>query len=156
MSIVSRSLAAVFLIAGLTSGVMAQGLLPERRSQMTQDMDLPGGDLRSLFNTTLESCERACLTDTRCTAFTFNSRNGSCFPKSQPGAGTPYQGAISGQVATTPTTAQALAAERRGDLRFVPSYRMEQALAQARAIGRDHLTMGLDAQTLRQSALVSE
>ena len=72
----------------LATPAMAQDLIPERRFVVTQDQDLPGGDVASVFDTTIEACERACLTNPACTAFTFNTRNGSCFPKSQPGEGT--------------------------------------------------------------------
>jgi uncharacterized protein YfaS (alpha-2-macroglobulin family) len=139
----------------LTTGAMAQGLLPERRSIVVQDIDLPGGDLRSLFNTTLEACERACLGDNRCTAFTFNSRNGSCFPKADPGEGTPYRGAISAQIVTNDADQHALALERRGDLTFLRPWQFEQALLQARSMGRSHLGQGLGLADLRASALTA-
>lgn len=142
--------------ATLASGVQAQGLLPDRRSVMSQGIDLPGGDLRSLFNTTLEACERACLASSACTAFTFNSRNGSCFPKAQPGPGVAYTGAISGTIAATPAAAQTLANQRRGDIVFLPGYQFDRALDQARALGRTYLAQGLGSDDLRAAALAAE
>ena len=57
-------------------------LVPERRLILTENSDLPGGDITSIFDTTLEACEAACLNDPSCQAFTFNTRSNSCFPKS--------------------------------------------------------------------------
>ena len=74
--------AAVLAFAGSS---IAQDLIPERRLVLTDNTDLPGGDLQSIFDTTLEACERACLTNPSCTAFTFNTLKGACFPKSAPG-----------------------------------------------------------------------
>ena len=73
-------------------------LVPPKRLIMSQNVDLPGGDIASAFDTTLEACEKACLTNTRCTAFTFNTRNGSCFAKAGPSAPVTYQGALSALV----------------------------------------------------------
>ena len=74
----------------------AQDLIPERRFVLSQDADLPGGDIASIFDTTLEACERACSTNQSCTAFTFNTNNASCFPKSGPGEPAFFLGAYSG------------------------------------------------------------
>jgi hypothetical protein len=79
---------------------LAQDLIPERRLVLTDNTDLPGGDLQSIFDTTLEACERACLTNPSCNAFTFNTLKGACFPKSGPGTATPFNGALSGFVLT--------------------------------------------------------
>ena len=70
--------------------------LPPRFATMLDNTDLPGGDLTPIFNTNLAQCHAACLRDTECTAFTFNQRAGACFPKSQPGAATPFEGALVG------------------------------------------------------------
>ena len=57
--------AAFFACSGLA---FAQDLIPERRFVVTLDQDLPGGDVSSIFDTTVEACERACATNARCTA----------------------------------------------------------------------------------------
>jgi hypothetical protein len=77
--------------AGLAS---AQDLIPERRFVVTQDQDLPGGDIASVFDTTIEACERACTTNARCTAYVYNTKNGSCFVKNGPGEGAYFAGAF--------------------------------------------------------------
>jgi hypothetical protein len=48
----------VFALAGL-SAPQAQGQsnpVPDRRFVLSHDVDLPGGDLRQIFETTLEAC----------------------------------------------------------------------------------------------------
>ncbi len=118
----------------------AQDLIPERRVVVTQDQDLPGGDIASVFDTTIDACERACLTNARCTAFTFNTRNGSCFVKNGPGEGTFFQGAYSAFVIEADGTLRAMAAERRAELAFLPDWDVQAAYDEAVGLGRQHTT----------------
>ena len=78
-----------FCLSGLAGPGLAEDLIPPRRLVLSEGVDLPGGDLAKIFDTTLDACERACLANAQCDAFTFNGRNGSCFPKSGPGEGAP-------------------------------------------------------------------
>ena len=111
MRALARTLIATVLLASLPliggPAAAQQSPIPERRFILSENLDLPGGDLASIFDTTLDACERACLADSRCTAFTFNSRNGSCFPKAGTGASVPFAGAYSGLVALAETKALA-------------------------------------------------
>jgi hypothetical protein len=90
--------AAVFI--GASGGAGAQELIPERRAVVSQDEDLPGGDIASVFDTTVEACERAALTNPQSTAYVFNTRNGSCFVKAGPGEGVFFQGAMAARIVT--------------------------------------------------------
>lgn len=136
--------------------VAAQTFLPERRAVLIEDADLPGGDLRQIFDTTLEACERACLTDRACTAFTFNARNGSCFPKADSGAIAPYARAISGRIIAASPEAQAVATERAAELTFVPRWMLEQARSQAASLGRAHVAGAFGPDDLRRAAQEAE
>ncbi|TGD67827.1 alpha-2-macroglobulin family protein [Tabrizicola sp. WMC-M-20] len=127
-------------------------LVPQKRAVLAQDTDLPGGDIAQLFDTTLESCEHACLSTAQCTAFTFNSRNGSCFLKAGPGAGAFYQGAVSAQVVSSPADYASRAAMRRGELSFLSDQDLQDARGQAEAFGRKHMANGYAATDLNQSA----
>ena len=118
----------------------AQTLIPEKRFLMTRDADLPGGDIASLFDTTLESCQKACVSNASCTAITFNSRNGSCFLKSNPGAPADYAGAFSGIVVQTADWASDLAKTRAAELTFLRPSDFDAALAQASGLGALHMT----------------
>ncbi|WP_028029280.1 alpha-2-macroglobulin family protein [Gemmobacter nectariphilus] len=144
---------AVLAFAALSAPLHAQSLLPERRSVLAEGFDLPGGDLRTILDTSLEACERACLSDRRCTAFTYNARNGSCFPKSQPGQAAPYARAISGTVIATAPQAQATAKARAEDLGFLPGWVKTRATDQAAALGRAHVAGAFDLAALRQAAV---
>ncbi|MCU0900143.1 MAG: MG2 domain-containing protein, partial [Cypionkella sp.] len=134
-----------------------QSIVPLKRMVMSQDIDLPGGDIAQLFDTTLEACEKACLSNAQCTAFTFNTRNGSCFPKANPGEGAFYQGAVSAQVLLAADGAAPRAGIRRGELGFLSDSDVEAARAQAEGLGRiyrtngfaaeDHLTAAADAES---------
>jgi alpha-2-macroglobulin len=134
------AVALVGFFGGFAPSAQAQDLIPERRVAVTQDLDLPGGDIASIFDTTIEACERACLTNARCTAYVYNTRNGSCFAKNGPGEGTFFQGAFSAQVITGDPAVRAAAAARRSELAFLPDWDIQAAYDQAVGLGRQHTT----------------
>ncbi|MBL9064080.1 alpha-2-macroglobulin family protein [Tabrizicola sp.] len=132
------AIAAAFLgAAGLAS---AQDLIPERRFVVTQDQDLPGGDIASIFDTTIEACERAALTNARATAYVYNTKNGSCFVKNGPGEGTFFAGAWSATVIEADQAVREAAKARRGELAFLPDWDIQPAFDQAQGLGRQHTT----------------
>ena len=59
----------------------ADPLVPAKRFQVWNNTDLPKGDLSSIFDTTIDACERACLNNTRCEPLVFNTKANSCFLK---------------------------------------------------------------------------
>ncbi|MDX5349283.1 MAG: PAN domain-containing protein, partial [Paracoccaceae bacterium] len=132
------AIAAAFV--GISGWAQAQDLIPERRVVVTQDQDLPGGDIASVFDTTIEACERACLTNARCTAYVYNTRNGSCFVKNSPGEGTFFAGAWSAFVLEADPAVRDAAAARRAELAFLPDWDMTPALDQAQGLGRQYPT----------------
>ncbi|MFN5828797.1 MAG: alpha-2-macroglobulin family protein, partial [Rhodobacterales bacterium] len=150
MCVIARTLSAAALlslalvIAGPAEG--QQSPVPERRVILTGGVDLPGGDLSSLFDTTLDACERACLADARCTAFTFNSTNGSCFPKTGSLQSVPFDGAVSGTVARTAAAVLALAPQRRAELAFLTDADIDQARLQAEGLADLPVTGSLTAE----------
>ena len=87
-----------FILMAFSGNALAQDAVPERRLILHRDVDFPGGDLRSIFDTSLEACESACLAQTQCGAFTYNTRNSSCFLKSGQLGRSDYAGAFSGEV----------------------------------------------------------
>jgi hypothetical protein len=148
-----RKLAGLVLFALLVPTLApAQDLIPDRRFVMTQDQDLPGGDLAQIFDTTVEACQRACLTDSACTAMTFNSANGSCFPKANPGTGIFFAGAWSGLVLDAAPGAEARAAARRAEAPFLYDWDVAAAVSQAQGLANEHYVAGWSAEDLRQSA----
>lgn len=108
--------ATLLLLPGIAG---AQDLIPSKRLVLSANTDFPGGDLATIFDTTLEACERACLSNASCTAFTFNSRNNSCFPKAGAGAALAFVGAVSGEVLPAAPGAEARARARRAELTFI-------------------------------------
>ncbi|MCA3438568.1 MAG: alpha-2-macroglobulin family protein [Rhodobacter sp.] len=150
MCVIARTLSAAALLSlALVIGGPAEGQqspVPERRVILTGGVDLPGGDLSSLFDTTLDACERACLADARCTAFTFNSTNGSCFPKTGSPQSVPFDGAVSGTVARTAAAVLALAPQRRAELAFLTDADIDQARLQAEGLADLPVTGSLTAE----------
>ncbi|MBV2359243.1 alpha-2-macroglobulin family protein [Thalassococcus sp. CAU 1522] len=133
-----RSLWALLTGLLLAPLAQAQDLVPERRLVVTQDVDFYGSDLQALFDTTLEACRKLCLDNRDCAAFTFNTRSNACFPKSQISDRQPYEGAISAQVVTADPAILGIATARKADLDFLEDRDLDNAAAEAAAIGLRH------------------
>ncbi len=133
--------AALALILAVPTAVAAQdAAVPERRLALTTDRDFYGSDLRSIFDTTLEACQRACLSDPACRAFTFNTRSSACFPKTGANDVRPFVGAISARVFDTDPAVLARAATRRAELAFLSAYDISRARAQALGMAALHVS----------------
>ena len=137
---------ALGLMVASTALAQSDDLIPARRLTLWQNTDLPGGDLSSIFDTTLNACETACLANTACEAMTFNTKSGACFLKK--GAGEPayFDGAYSGYVLQAHAQAEALARKRRAELTFVPDWDILAAPFLAADMANRHVTDDYSAQ----------
>lgn len=153
-----RSVAAVILGLLLSDAGLARAddLVPARRLVLSENTDLPGGDLSSIFDTTLESCETACLTSKKCEAVTFNTKNGSCFLKAGAGAPTAFDGAYSGQVVKAAKGVEALAQTRRAELTFLQDWDVSTATDLAKGLANLHITNDYTAEDHLASAKQAE
>jgi len=126
----------------LTLPAAAQPLpdvLDQRRIAITQNMDFPGGDLISIFETDFESCRAACLADPDCGAFTFNTRSNACFPKASALEAAPFEGATSARVFSTAPAALAAQSSRLAQLSFLRPEDATAARDLARALPQFHV-----------------
>jgi len=133
-------------ITALALPALAQqgsGPVPDRRIAVSRDVDFPGNDLRSLFDTSFEACARACLSDPRCGAFTFNGRSNACFPKSGATAPAAYAGALSALVLPTDPAVLAAAPARAAELSFLSEADLTAARAQAEELPGRHYVNGM-------------
>lgn len=136
--------ASLFIMSAMPAA--AQELIPAKRLVLSENTDMPGGDIASIFDTTLEACQRACLTNKLCKAFTFNTRNGSCFPKSKVGEAAAFDGAYSGTVLEAEKGAEDRAKARRSDLNFVQDWELAGITDQAVQLANTHTTNGYSAE----------
>ncbi|KAJ57393.1 hypothetical protein ACMU_02500 [Actibacterium mucosum KCTC 23349] len=128
------------ILAAMAAPVQAQdnGFVPERHIAISRDVDFPGADIRSLFDTTLEACQRACLSDSSCVAFTYNTRSNSCFPKSAVGGRESYVGALSAIVTPTSDAVIGQASARAAELDFLQPRDLKAAFDFASGLSRRH------------------
>ena len=151
-----RRLVLALLLALPATLTQAQDLspspVPDRHAAISRGVDFPGGDLTSIFDTTLDACEAACLADARCTAFTFNQRAGACFPKGSVTAVTPFDGAISGRIVTTDPQVLGEVPARQAELAFIGPDTLAEARDLALRIGRFHSTDEQDSRDLLAAA----
>ncbi|MEM6306054.1 MAG: MG2 domain-containing protein, partial [Pseudomonadota bacterium] len=123
-----RAFGLSFVLSFLAAGsLLAQSSVPEHRYLFTRDVDFYGADLTNLFDTTREACARACSAQEACVAFTFNTRNNACFPKSALTDRQPYEGALSARKLPTDAAVLANAAARSADLAFLGARDLAEA-----------------------------
>ncbi len=127
--------AAVALCLAAIPVLAQESWLPDRRVIVSRDMDFFGSDIQALFDTDQASCERLCLNNPDCKAFTFNSRSNACFPKTSVVDRQDFAGAISAEVVDTVAKTKQLAAKRASELDFLSAYDLRRARDQAAKIG---------------------
>ncbi len=121
-----------------TTGASASGPaspVPERRITVMRDTDFPGRDLGPIFGTDLAQCEKRCLDDAACGAFTFNTAKGACFPKSGVDRIIPFAGAVSARVIATSAQLLVRARAQAARLDFLPADDLAAAHRQATDMG---------------------
>ncbi len=148
-----QTIAASVMLA-LTGGMAfaADAPIPEKRMVFTQDVDFYGGDLRSIFDTSLDKCVSACLRDDQCTALTFNERQGACFLKDGFEKTTPFEGAWSGRVIAASTAQIGRATAQSGMLDMLPNNALTKARRYAANIGMRYPVNDRDAAYLASVA----
>lgn len=77
MAKLGKTLWIVLALTATAWAVQAQNLSEEPQ------FDRPGGDFTSFRTTDLRDCKRACATERRCAAYSFNSVNSICYLKDQ-------------------------------------------------------------------------
>ncbi|TYB81957.1 alpha-2-macroglobulin family protein [Maritimibacter fusiformis] len=129
---------------GFTSMALAENPVSDKRVILFRDMDFPGGDLQSIFDTTLQACENACFANDDCGAYTYNTRSNACFLKQRRGAQEPYAGAFSAEVVPVPSSVLAGAQARAEDLDFLYASDLSAATRAARRLPHDFVSGGFD------------
>ncbi len=107
----------------------------ERRMIMIEGADYFGLDYETLKEVDLEDCKAACIADSRCQAFTYNTNARWCFLKSNYGDLRSFEGAVSGHIARDGATEPDLQSVRTSELGFLRSGAVDEAKALAGRIG---------------------
>ncbi|MDP1668879.1 alpha-2-macroglobulin family protein [Phaeovulum sp.] len=137
-----RALLTAILLSALAMPVFAQEtpLIPPKRLVLSENLDLVGTDITQIFDTTLEACMTACLSNSACVAMTYNTRNGSCFPKSAVTRESAYQGAYSARMRLAAAGVANRAIGRAAELAFLDARDLAAAYTQAATLAQTHLT----------------
>ncbi len=104
------------------TGALAAG--EGREVVTTSDSDYFGFDLRSEQNFSLDQCKTACLADSSCRAFTYNTKAKWCFLKSDYNQLKPFRGAVAGKVVNISGEPDIGAP---AELTYVPSWMADEA-----------------------------
>jgi hypothetical protein len=113
----------VFLSLLLPAAV-TQAADSTRKIETVKDADYFGFDLRTVQNVTLDQCGKACVDDTACKAFTYNTKAKWCFLKSDFNKINPFVGAVAGKIVSAP-------AERDLGAAPAPTFLTSQQIADA-------------------------
>jgi uncharacterized protein YfaS (alpha-2-macroglobulin family) len=115
----------------------------ERSVELFENTDFFGGDLRTVKKVGLEACQRACLNDSACQAFTYNVKARWCFLKSELGTRKSFDGAVSGLIRTASTAGSGSVPRNAGpdigaapNLDFIDRFLSRNARDHARALKR--------------------
>ncbi len=136
--------ALIGLAVALGGMARAQDVLPERRLTVEAGVDFYGGDLRSIYGTTLPICRDACLATAQCGAFTFNTAAASCFLKTDATRRDPFPAARSAVLGPQPAGLVAAAAARQAELAFLAAPAFASAREAALSVGFDVAPIALD------------
>ena len=150
-----RSVLALIVSFIAVSSVQAQSV-PEHRLLISPDVDFYGSDLQAVFDTDLRTCERICMQDASCAAFTFNTRSNACFPKSAVTEETPYDGAVSARKVPTDAPILAAAETRRAELSFFSDAAIASAADESREVAFRHPGAGIPLDAVLQAAVAEE
>ncbi len=154
----TRSLFAVliaFLIVPLFAAAQ-ESPIPERRSIVSENRDYYGGDIRSIFDTTLDLCEQAALSDRNINAYTFNDNKGACFLKRDIESEVFFEGAVSAKLVNVRPEIVRRGAIQAGRLDFLPEGFLPEATRQARLFGRDYPVNGRTVDELVREVSLAE
>ena len=124
----------------LVTGIASAQPVPERHMALSENVDLPGGDLGPVFETDFESCRAICLGNSECQAFTFNNRSNACFPKREAVEALPFQGATSARIYDVPAKVLANVESRARDLAFLRDTDLSAASRFAERLPLRHVT----------------
>jgi uncharacterized protein YfaS (alpha-2-macroglobulin family) len=135
MAFIRAILSALALFAATALAVAQGSDAPQRRAVVVENIDFYGGDLEPRFNTTFEACERACIADENCTAFTYNTNSFACFPKAKFEEMRAFEGAVSARIVELSPVNRSRIEARAADLTFLPAGYIAEAHELARQIG---------------------
>ena len=133
----SVALALLALAVASTAWAQAEAI-PERFATTADHVDVPGHDIETIFDVTLQRCHAACLANGDCAAFTFDQRHGACFLKDAAPETQGYLDAVSGFVTEQTPAALERAREAALTLDFLDEYDLELARQQADAMAENY------------------
>lgn len=145
-------LTAFTIFSLFSSTVLGQEGIPDRRFSISRDLDYYGADLQSIFDTTLEVCQRTCIADSQCNAFTFNQNSNACFTKKSVENTVAYVGARSGRIWENDAVKVAGADARLKEVSFVDESLRKAAFDLAANLGRYHYAGEWSAENLLNEA----
>ncbi|NIZ13851.1 alpha-2-macroglobulin family protein [Phaeobacter sp. HF9A] len=126
--------------------------LPAVRYITQPDTDHFGADLQALFETSLDSCQRACAGQSACVGFVFNTQSNACFPKTDLRDPSPFVGALTVRKLVVDSGLMAQATERAARLRGIYPGDFSSAREIATQIGTQFPLSGRDLDTLIDGA----
>ena len=155
---VRRRLVAALFACLLPIAVVAAGspaLAAGKRVIVTPNADYSGFDLRTVKNVEQSACQAACLGDTACRAFTYNTKAKWCFLKSDFGELAATPDAVAGRVVEAIELSPSIEKQRLAELDFLPSTYIDEARTLVGAIKDRFAPSGASYAALRTAGAVA-
>ncbi|MBN9434909.1 MAG: alpha-2-macroglobulin family protein [Bosea sp.] len=147
LRIVALSLLAA---GGLASGEPASAA--DRSVITTKDADYAGFDYQTLKDVDVAACSSACVSDTSCRAFTYNTKARWCFLKNDFGPLGTAVNAIAGRIVTVKPVAESLSTKRTDELAFLGPGPFDEAKAQLGGLASTYPANGFGYAAIARSA----
>ncbi len=112
---------------GALLGIFAHAPVTARELVLTPGTDYFGSDYATLKSVSLDVCKAACQQDTRCQAFTYNTKTQWCFLKERHADPRPFTGAVSGRIVDGALSSADTGAARTAELGFLPPRELDEA-----------------------------
>ncbi|MCB1476101.1 MAG: hypothetical protein KDJ53_08680, partial [Rhodobiaceae bacterium] len=127
---------AFFAVAALLHAGPAPAQQSTREIVLSQDTDFFGGDYKTIKDISLDDCSRACIADSQCQAFTFNTKAGWCFMKNKAGKAQSFAGAVGGKIVSRQVISPDTIEKRKEALAFLPQRYVDDARRFAGAVSK--------------------
>ena len=154
-----RLLAALFSFALLLPVAVymvgTPALAAGKRVIVTPNADYPGFDLRTVKNVDQAACQAACLGDSACRAFTFNTKANWCFLKSDFSALAATPDAVAGRVVEAVDLTPSIERQRLAELKFLSSTFIDEARTLVGALKNRFSASGASYGALREAGAVA-
>jgi len=142
---------AMVLVLALVAAGSSASVAAERKLIVVPDADYPGNDYQTIKKSSLKKCQKACIGDEKCQAFTYNRKVKWCFLKWSASELRAFKGATSGRIVVAARLDPKLEKKRLSELSFLNKRYVDEARRVAGRLNKRFDTAGAGLDELREA-----